>query len=115
MKTNIYRPVLIRILLFILISLYFITVFGQSQSSYTRESVVNTSFFQKYSSLNQGDYSYATLIGASNDVSLQARGLVPYDIIAKSEERGEWQTIIFCLYSWNHCFFPYNRRLNLGE
>jgi len=116
MKTNIYRPVLIRILLFILISLYFITVFGQSPSSYRRENlVVTSSCMQKYSSLNQVDFSNVTLMGASHHVSLQAMEFIQVNIITYGVENAVSQTINSGLYFGNHYCLPYSRNLNLVE
>lgn len=116
MKTNTYRFIIIRVLLFVLVSLYFITVFGQSTNSYAKGNLIRvSSHFEEYSSNSVMDLSFEDLpVITTMYSSGNAEDLLMISA-NNDQEKTLFQDTKSNLFLRNSCCQPFIRRLKMSE
>lgn len=116
MKTNTYRFIVIRVLLFILVSLYFITVFGQQAISFAKENLIRVSSHSEGSlSSSRYNFSFEDLpvittmhsSGNTDDVFMTSA--------YSEQEKALIQYIKSNLFLRNYCCQPFIRRLKMVD
>ncbi|HMU46106.1 MAG TPA: hypothetical protein PKC72_07050 [Chitinophagaceae bacterium] len=116
MKTNAYRFIVIRVLLFILVSLYFITVFGQPANSYMNGNPIRVSSHSEGSSSNSAiDFSFEDLPVIT---TMHSSGNVD-DVFMISVYNEQEKTLFHDtksdLFLRNYCCQPFIRRLKMSD